>query len=54
MWLDTTNSNNRAHMEGIISRIGGRDGKIIKTMDREIIKIICHRPKRANNYRKRR
>ena len=44
MWLDITSSNNKAHMEAIVSRTRGRDGGIIKTMDGEIIKIICHHP----------
>ena len=54
MWLGITRSNIRAHMEAIVSRTKGRDGGIIRTMDGEIIKIICHHPKRAKNNRKRR
>ena len=54
MWLDLTSSNNRAHMEAIVSRTRGRDGKIIRIMDGEIIRIPCHHPKRANNHKKRR
>ena len=40
MWLDITN-NSRTHMEEIVFRTKGRDGGIIRTMDGEIIKIIC-------------
>ena len=54
MWLDIISSNNRAHMEVIVSRTKGKDGGIVKTMDGEIIKIIYHHPKRANNHRRRR
>ena len=39
MWLDLTSSNNRAHIGAIVSRIRGRDGGIIRTMDVEIIRI---------------
>ena len=37
LWLDITSSS-RTHMEEIVSRIKGRDGGIIRTMDVEIIK----------------
>ena len=50
LWLDITNSS-RTHLEEITSSTGGRDGKIIRTMDEEIIKIICHL-KGTNNHRK--
>ena len=40
-------------MEEIISRTRGRDGRIIITMDGEIIKIICRDLKRTNNHKKR-
>ena len=53
MWLDITN-NNKTHMEEIVSITKGRDGGIIRTMDGEIIKIICHHPKRTNSHKKRR
>ena len=52
MWLDITSSS-RTHVEEIVSRTRGRNGEIIKTMDGEIIKIICRYPKLTNNHRKR-
>ena len=51
MWLDITTTR-RTHMEEIVSRTRGRDGGIIRTMDREIIKIICRHPKGTNNHKK--
>ena len=53
MWLDITSINSRAHIKAIVSRTRGRDGGLIRTMDGEIIKIICHHPKRANSHKKR-
>ena len=52
LWLDITNSR-RTHIEDIVSRTRGRDGRIIRIMDGEIIKIICLYPKGTNNHRKR-
>ena len=53
LWLDITTSS-ITHMDEIVSRTRGGDGGIIKTMDGEIIKIICCHPKGTNNHRKRR
>ena len=41
LWVDIASSS-RTQMEEIVSRTKGRDNRIIKTMDGEIIKIICH------------
>ena len=54
MWLNLTSSNNRAHMEVIVSKTRDRDGGIIRTMDGEIIIITRHHPKQANGHRRRR
>ena len=56
MWLDITRNSSRAHIDAIVSRTRAkaRDDEIIKTMDGEITKIICHHLKRANNHRRRR
>ena len=37
MWQDITSSNNKAHMEAIVTRTMAKDGGIIKTMDGGII-----------------
>ena len=54
MWLDLTSSNNRAHMEVIVSRTRDKDGEIIRTMDGEIIIITRHYPKQVNGHKRRR